>query len=390
MSRRLSDEELRIAEFRFEDPERSIADLNRKRPDAFADPIIIGYYSERPPGGRAVNPDAPYVWCCHCQRPTHWNGFVVRDSTGQTFIIGNECGRRHYGGSFDLVEKRFHEERARKVVLTQWARMAARVDDLERVVGNLVADPYLSLHDLKQRELQDASPGAFSRLRNAVGRGALELYEQVRDYEQEAQRADRFGKARAAFRALPARERKRLEQDGLAPEEDTTPIIISVSRNLGHVVGTSLLGLSDVREAEARVTACLREFRAADEQGTDAHDTRTLIRLRRNLVESADLLRQRLIATSLCQLFFEVDNLDRLTTWSAHFRHFRYSRREKDLHVWDEDRGETSILPIPDGDIPALQALEPFHITVVEDDLEEAGAVIPENQNDPLSPRYVA
>jgi hypothetical protein len=390
MSRRLSDEELRIAEFRFEDPERSIAHLNRDRPDPSADPTIIGYYSERPRGGRAANPDAPYVWCCHCQRPTHWDGFVVRDGTGQTFIIGNECGRRHYGASFEVVERRFNEERVRKAVLTQWSRMAARAAELERALEGLAVDPYLALHDLKQRELQDASPGAFIRLRNAVQRGALELHEQVRDYEQEAQRAERYRKARAAFRALPAKERKRLEWDGLAPEEDTTPIIHSVSRNLGHVVGTSLLGLSDVRDAATRVQDCLRYFRGADRQGTDAQDTRTLIRLRKNLAESADLLRQCLIANSFCQLFFERDNLDRLTTWSARFGHFRYTRRDKDLHVWDEDLGQTIVQAIPEGNIAALQILEPFHITIVEDELEEAGAVFPENQNDPLSRRFVA
>jgi hypothetical protein len=98
--------------------------LNPNVPDQEADPRIIGYYDVTPTGGKKANRKAPMIRCCHCSRRVHWKGYVVRDSHGETYIIGaRNCGREHYGGRFEGEQKAFRQEQARQRTLLRWHNM---------------------------------------------------------------------------------------------------------------------------------------------------------------------------------------------------------------------------------------------------------------------------
>lgn len=357
--RRLSDTELLQTDFRVRDPER-LPGLNLGLPDPEAHPIIIGYYDETPPGGRAGKPNVAFIRCCHCGLRRHWKGYLVRDDQDQLYIIGaRQCGREHYGARFEAAEQMFKQEQARKRALSRWRNMLRLVDPIVSEVTALLTSETLRALERKRDEIERASPAGFAALvrESASGNPLYEVREE-RDYEAETKRQARYEQLRRDFDAKPREERARLRREGRAPELETHPIIRRISEPLGPLMGAGFLtASSDVRGAALELRKTLESIRRIEEAGSDSAALGELSRLLWEMTDRPARLRTAIQELHLVDLFFQPDNLGRIERWSTASARFSYEAREGALHVWDYHRGAQVVFALPPGDLPATPAL---------------------------------
>lgn len=359
--RRLGDAELLRTEFRFTDPENSIEGLNRGVPDADAHPVIIGYYDEKPTGGRRANPDHPFVWCCHCGKRTHWDGRVVRDDRGETYIIGARvCGRDHYGDRYGEAERIFKGERERRRALRRWQSAYSLVASIKADVEAALAWPGLTQLELKRDEIRNASAAGYQKLMRFCSTGAeLIAHHEVRNHAAEAERDRRFALALATYKQLPPDIRRARRDAGEDPQRDDAPIWDRTSEALGHLLGGDFLRSDcEPRAWAIKLGGTVREIEAIGESGTDDVDTSRLSELLRRLSDGSIELQSALSRVSFTHLFFSPENLDRMERWSAQEARFGYAGDEGTLIVRDSSRGRSRIEPISDVSPPATRTID--------------------------------
>jgi hypothetical protein len=358
--RRLTDAELLRTEFLYRDPE-NIEGLNRNVPDPEADPLIIGYYNETPPGGKKANRNAPMIRCCHCGRRVHWKGYVVRDSHGETYIIGaRNCGREHYGGRFEAEERSFRQEQVRKNALSRWRNMMKLVQPMADEVEALLSLDALRIIERKRDEVRRASPEGFGHLIRHHGSGSpmMEVKE-FRDHEAEARREERYRLAVRAFAKLPTRERRSRIDQGLEPQQETDPIFVRKSTPLGPLTGAGFLTeAGDVRAAALEVRETLLAIRAVNKAGTETARLNELTRLLREMTDRPQRIWDAQLEVSFVSIFFEPQNLERIERWSSSFARFSYQQDEGALLVNDSSRGRTRIAALGRTDLIATPAID--------------------------------
>ncbi len=249
----ITDRQLRGLSFRYHDPENAIHKLNRGRPDRSRAIEVIGYYDETPPGGRKDNPDAPFIWCCHCGKPTHWKGYVIRDDVGTTYIIGAEnCGRDHYGVHFEDAESRFKNQQSRQQALRRWDVAVSRAPALAEAVEALLRSEELAAVERVRGDIRRASPQCAALLtRHAKTKSRLVLHHKARDHEAERIRIEKYELAVRAFHLLPPALRREQRDNGLDPQLDDSPIFKSWAEDLGELEGSDFL----IEEDDVRILA---------------------------------------------------------------------------------------------------------------------------------------
>ena len=293
---RLSDGKLRMVSFRFHDPERSIERFNRNKPDASRGLDVIGYYDETPPGGRKANPNPEFVWCCHCQKPTHWKGYVIQDGDGELFIIGAQnCGKDHYGVQFDSAEAQFNNQLRRQSVLERWDLAAARAAPLQTAIETLLhCEPLRRIEKLRQDVVKASETCARLLRRHAKTAAPLLLHIVERDHEAERVRQEKYEQAVRAFQYLTPAIRKERRVAGLGPELDESPIYRTWTDNLGHLEGGDfLIDDRDVRATALELRKTIGEVRAIVRQGTEGVPTTILSRHIRALSDQTSELFRR-------------------------------------------------------------------------------------------------
>lgn len=358
-SRRLSDTELLHTEFRIHDPE-NIEGLNRGVPDPEAHPAIIGYYDVTPPGGRAKNPNFPFIRCCHCGLRRHWRGHVVRDDRDQLYIIGaRQCGRQHYGAKYDAAEKAFRDEQARKRALLRWRNMAQLVAEMDAEVDALLHSKALAALELKRDEIRRASPAGLRRLLQEEGTGQplFEIMDE-RDHAAEAERQRRYERALATFQAKPSAERRELRDAGLKPELETSPIYVRTTTPLGPLMGAGFLtDRGDVRAAALALRDTLRSVAAIDARGTQNTWLSELERVLREMTDRPRTVREAIHEVVFAPLFFSPDNLERMQRWSASHPRCSYHQHEGALVVQDSSHGRSEIAPLARANLPSTPVI---------------------------------
>ncbi len=357
-----SDEQLRSQKFRYSDPEHTIQGLDRSVPAADAGVTVIGYYDETPSGGMKGNPDFPFVWCCHCQKRTHWLGYVIQSGTGAIHLIGQQnCGRLHYGVDFGGAERTFKQKRDRQRALERLAGIAAASRSAIAEVSALLWTESLSSADLVRASLKSAAPAFYSDLCAHICAGSvMKVHRTVRDHEAERERDRRFEQAVAAFQRLPAAIRRERRDEGLSPEEDTTPIFQQITEQFGQVVGGSfLVDEGDLRGALLALRKALLEAHEAFKAGTDSCSTKHL----QALAAAFDRSQRECLETAerfgAAPQFFRSENLNRLAAWA----------RSRDGLVVDVG---SSKLAISEGDrqLKTIEAFETLDISALRSSLE--------------------
>lgn len=126
----IADSELLSAHLRVENPEME-DNIVATIPDTNELPTIVADYNMRPEGGKNI-PDfhETYIWCAHCNAKTHWNGYIARLQNGTGFLVGKDCGKKHYGIDFDEVEKVFKAQKDRQYYLQQLQKISPRMADV--------------------------------------------------------------------------------------------------------------------------------------------------------------------------------------------------------------------------------------------------------------------
>ena len=317
--KRIGDEELLNRQFRYDDPE-GIPDLRRDRPDPSLDPEIVGYYQVRPAGGRNANSASSYIWCCHCQKPTHWDGRVVQDRSGGTYIIGIDCGRKHYGDKFVAIDRTFEDQLARQKLLHRWSGLLESKTALLEEVDTVLKDGIWRTIDLKRQELDRLAPDLVFRLKPMVKRGAsLIIRSRVRDHQAEARREQSFQRAMERYRKLSKAEKAEARREGLKPEADDRPIFRDVEENLGPVQGRHAVSDDgDVRSCAMTLKKLLAAVPPIDQLGSVKNTE--LSRSLRNIAEAATGLRAAFVETASAWTFFTPENLDRVERWYRNIR----------------------------------------------------------------------
>lgn len=350
--RRLSDADLLRTEFHYSDPENSIPGLNRGVPDPDAHPVIVGYYNEKPVGGRKANPDHPLVWCCHCRKPTHWDGRVVSDDHGETYIIGAKgCGRQHYGDRFGEAERLFRGEQQRRVIIRRWRNAYPLVAGLQVDIAELLAWHGLQQLELKREEIRSASKAGYDKLIRYCSTGAeMIAHRSERDFNAEAKREQRYKAALAAYKRLKPADRIALRDAGEDPQPDNEPIILKTDEQLGFVTGGDFLHTDrDPRTLARSLSETLTAMAAIGPENTDEVDSSKLSGWLKAMTDRVSELRSQLFSIGFSHLFFSIENLRRLERWSDQEARFGYSYdNEGRLMIRDASRGSKWIEPIAD------------------------------------------
>lgn len=359
-SRRLNDDQLISVEFRYTDPENSIAGLNLAVPDADAHPTIIGYYDETPVGGRANNPGQPFIRCCHCGLRRHWKGHVIRDDRSETYIIGaSKCGRDHYGARYENAETAFKADQQRQRALVRWRSMRGLITAYRAELSQLFESSALANLELKIDELRNASPEGFRKLvRIASTADALVEIMLERDHEAENARQAQYERAIAVYNSLPVDERQFRRREGLKPVEDSEPIIRRSQVRLGHLAGAgSFIDSNDVRKLAVAFRKTLNEADAIEDRGTDTVSTAELSRVLREMTDQPRRLDDAITQATFTEVFFERENLDRIERWSRNEARFSYKRDGLALLVHDTAAGNSRIEPMGVIDLPKFSTL---------------------------------
>lgn len=330
-----SDLQLLALRFRISDPLNTLSNLTTAKPDPDIRPKIVGYYDEKPFGGRLSNPDIPFLWCCHCQKRTHWKGYVVDNGTGVTFMIGSECGKEHYGADFEAVEKTFRDQQQRQQSLKSYLNLLHKISGLDLEISKILNCSFLQLHDKRSAEFAKAAPHAFKALKKAAEKGSLEGIQRVRDFNAEQARDERYKRAIAHYRSLPYAERKGLKDDGLKPEKDDEPIFVDSFIEFGRIFGASIFGLHPARKNALDCRAALNKFKEIELQGTDKFSSQDINNRTKFLINSCRLLRDSLYESFRSAEFFDPENIARLCRWSECHRQFSCSPSDNDLLVCD-------------------------------------------------------
>lgn len=339
--RRYTDEQLASAEFRFRDP-LAVENLCRDRPNPELEPEILGDYDLTPPGGKAANPEAPWIWCSHCQGARHWRGFVITNATGLRYLIGSRCGPLHYGATFTGAQNAFTDRSRRADLVRRLGRIAAAAEAVCAAADQILHSPELRRLDEKREELRRASPNAFVRLASSVQSGMpLQEVVKVRNFEAEAERDDREG----------------LKQPG-------PPLYRDERQSLGHLDGSALLRTrGDCRDRLVALKAAIAAAVRLRNQGTDEVATNVL---RKAVTSAEDALQAGLGAIGEAEnahAFFSARNMMRLERWAGVHRDFSMIAEGGGLRIRTQHEGTRLV-----------SALEPMRLPDLPGFADDAGS----------------
>lgn len=288
--------------------------LSFARPDPDETPLVVAQYDVTPKGGAASNPQGPWIWCSHCQKPTHWHGFVVQQSTGSRHLIGQDCARQHYGAErFDVAHRAYREIEKRGELLRRISKLKAAADEIiEEVRLTLTSDAYAEIKR-KRAELHAACPDALLRLASSVLSGGLTTHETIVDVD---------GKSQAQLIPLGAVDGAELISGNF---ENAAQLAISLFESIQD------LNASD--QTNPQLTKILKEI---------GYSLKSLMEAREGLSAAAN--------------FFSERNLSRLQRWSIPHR-ARFSMNpanDGSLEIHDTKLGVRTIVPVKKARLPTM------------------------------------
>jgi hypothetical protein len=357
----VSNADLLSRNFRFTDPEK-LEGLVRTKPDPDRTPNILGFYDERPPNGRKATPAVPFVWCCHCGKRTHWEGYVVTDDTEQRYLIGNHCGREHYGADFSAVARDFQRAKSRQELLR---RVQAAADSIPAIVAD--CDRVLACQGLgeirsKLAELWSASSSFTLQLRSRARSDArgLETYVRVRDFDSEAERDRRFERDCARYEAMPPNRR-----DSIAPPvRETSPLFTHERRVVGELRGAGLLLADDLKgkllDLKKTLAALLPKWTTDLNEASERELRDSLKKFADDCNDVASFVRECEQASA----FFRAGHLDVLVRWNHGNDQHSFSLRRvgTSLAVREEGVQETLIEPLASSKLASFRGMRALDI----------------------------
>lgn len=330
--RRFSDDQLASVELRVADP-RALEGLNPGLPDPALTPQILFEYDVTPKGGRSENPDHPFVWCTHCQRDTHWHGFVITNDTGDRYLLGSLCGPKYYGLSFSGARRSFQEEAQRQAILERLRSIMANAARTRETATVILRGDGLRMIDEKRAELKRAAPNMLLRLSAKINAGGqLEEIVSYRDIEAERVRDERHD-----------------------DNKDRGPIYSQRMVAIGPLEGQALVtDRGDSREAIINLLRSIEEVEALSFAGTDTVSTGVLVKRVRAVEEALREAHGSLQRSRAAPAFFSRANVDRLSRWSAASKGYSIGMVDGGIQFLTQHEGRSIVAQLGDVLIPPL------------------------------------
>ncbi|CAO4173248.1 hypothetical protein EEDFHM_02253 [Methylorubrum populi] len=259
------------------------------------------------------------VSCSFAHR--HKRGYVFRDEQDRRYLIGHECGAKHFGlghwQSFTAGRERL-EERASFLRLIR--DLAGTLRMHRDWIAGLPKDPAVQAFDALKSDFCTVHPALTKAARAVISRyeGTLTAPVEVRDYAAEERRREREKETRDWYARLGEAERAKFHADGRKLKVDRRPLIKRENVALGPLRGKTLfstsppLGLS-MQEVLPLVDAFLTMPRTPTTR-------RDLLGVMRNAKELVTRIMRVRDAVLDAVEFFEQDNLDRVAQWADALR----------------------------------------------------------------------
>ena len=281
--------------------------------------MIVGQYNCTPEGGRSRNPDGPWIWCCQCQMPKDWKGYVVEDCNQVRYLIGGNCGQQHYGAlRFGAAKRAFHSFGKREDAIKRLNVIASAASEILSEIDNLVSCPALQKIESKRAEMQSACPDLVMRLSSVSLTGVLSAHE-------------------------PSRNER----------GDVSAILVSI----GPLLGSSLIQL-EIRSIAEDARQSIRDAQIAIEN-VESLMTADIVKFHNKVGKFLNELLKYRDRMKDAPVFFSKSNVSRLERWSRPYARNFFSVNMDDtggLIINDSSRGIRKIDPLESLNVPRLKA----------------------------------
>jgi hypothetical protein len=260
------------------------------------------------------------VACAFAHR--HKRGYIFRDEADRRYLIGHECGAKHFGlgnwQSFTAGRERLEERGSYLRVIRDLADTLRAHRDW---IAGLPKNPAVRAFDALRVDLRTLFPGLVSAIKSVISRhdGVLTVTVEARDYAAEERRREREQEARAWYTGLGERERAQFHtKGGRAPTVDKSPLRKREARALGTLRGSVLFSNSPaLGQAMREVLPLVDAFLAMPRTPTTRRDLLGVTRNARELVTRVLRVRDSLLDAVE---FFDRDNLERVARWADALR----------------------------------------------------------------------
>ncbi|MBB5765807.1 hypothetical protein ABEV34_06425 [Methylorubrum rhodesianum] len=346
-------------------PDLSDAELV-DRTFVIADPLALENLTQgAPPADQWLTYEGRYevgamVACAFAHR--HKRGYIFRDEADRRYLIGHECGAKHFGlgnwQSFTAGRERLEERGSYLRVIRDLADTLRAHRDW---IAGLPKNPAVRAFDALRVDLRTLFPGLVSAIKSVISRhdGVLTVTVEARDYAAEERRREREQEARAWYTGLGERERAQFHtKGGRAPTVDKSPLRKREARALGTLRGSVLFSNSPaLGQAMREVLPLVDAFLAMPRTPTTRRDLLGVTRNARELVTRVLRVRDSLLDAVE---FFDRDNLERVARWADALRidglHYVANAGRVDAELIEGGQRRSLVYP------PELQPMadEPF------------------------------
>jgi hypothetical protein len=306
----LTDDQILSRKFDIADPE-TLPNLMAAIPNGIKIKEIE--YQYHTPGGRAA-----YVYCAHCKEHTHNKGFVLLYVNEMRALVGNMCGKKHYGIEFNAIENEFRALQQR----AQWLKRRNKLIDQEQQflseMDNLLKHPAIPMFEDLRREFNRVFSGLTRKLQESAIRqnGQLSIEEKVRDFDAEIRREEKIDLQKERAAKLSKSQRKQLVYQGQnqSSKERLRPIFKNILKPIGRVSGLDIILPKDQPSSILEtLNNRTRIFYTQLKEETQTSKLGLLIRAFEKIVEDVSTEVFRLQTPTQ---FFEKRNLELLVTWA--------------------------------------------------------------------------
>ncbi|KZC99676.1 hypothetical protein AUQ41_08330 [Thalassospira sp. MCCC 1A02898] len=310
-----------------------------------------------------------FVKCVHCKvsQPNHSKGFVLKlPSTGERFLIGHHCGKKHYSANFEQVSRDFTEQMKRSLQLGRLKRVQAGFAEFLEYLDTLVESELFTIYDDLHIGLIDKFPDLQRYL--AQSSGELTIPKQIRDIAREEREASNYEDEKEEWDNLTTTEQKRRRREGIRPPK---PKKYYVTQNLvvGRFSGQEfVVRQQPIKDELALISDHLKSaYVELDEVQTHSLTTQQL-RSKLNGIEAlTNNIRGLINKTNAMNAFFQPANLKAIANWANQYPEFKesYSASGKSL-VCEDNRygGQKYVIAF------SSQTIEPLDLAGLDEFIE--------------------
>jgi hypothetical protein len=262
---------------------------------------------------------------------------VITNASGKNYLLGSDCGPKHYDLSFKLARREHTAKVKRRGVLERLKAIVATAPVVQAAIREILHSEGLARLDAKREELRKASPDALSALATSVATG-MPLYElvTVRDHAAEQRRAEH------------------------QPEDkDAPPIYIKEQMSLGQIAGSALLRTrNDCRDVLLGLKAAINRVLAVHKEITDNFSVKQLTTAVRAAEEAWREAQEAIHEVEVADAFYTDGNLNRLERWTENKSGYRLWGEDGKLVVSGGRGRQTAIEPLSPIKLPALPRMK--------------------------------